>query len=116
MYRTNISFCLYQSNNTKLEQENEHLNKILSSASEEKERIKSMHERELEVSSRHLQNKLASLIDSSTFSARFRCSSNVCDRIGNFFLKLWILMRIDQLTEMVKQYRYNQLNLHLCNK
>lgn len=49
MYRTNISFCLYQSNNTKLEQENEHLNKILSSASEEKERIKSMHERELEV-------------------------------------------------------------------
>lgn len=71
MYRTNISFCLYQSNNTKLEQENEHLNKILSSASEEKERIKSMHERELEVSSRHLQDKLASLIDSSTFSARF---------------------------------------------
>lgn len=56
MYRTNISFCLYQSNNTKLEQENEHLNKILSSASEEKERIKSMHERELEVGSQHLQN------------------------------------------------------------
>nr|XP_034335863.1 coiled-coil domain-containing protein 150 isoform X6 [Crassostrea gigas] len=47
--QTQVIVDQQKSNNTKLEQENEHLNKILSSASEEKERIKSMHERELEL-------------------------------------------------------------------
>ncbi|XP_056014755.1 coiled-coil domain-containing protein 150-like isoform X3 [Ostrea edulis] len=47
--QTQVIVDQQKSNNTKLEQENEHLNKIVNSASEEKERMKSMHERELEL-------------------------------------------------------------------
>lgn len=55
--QTQVIVDQQKSNNTKLEQENEHLNKILSSASEEKERIKSMHERELEAEKKRVNEK-----------------------------------------------------------
>lgn len=55
--QTQVIVDQQKSNNTKLEQENQHLNKILSSASEEKERIKSMHERELEAEKKRVNEK-----------------------------------------------------------
>ncbi|XP_062594271.1 coiled-coil domain-containing protein 150-like isoform X2 [Saccostrea cucullata] len=55
--QTQVIVDQQKSNNTKLEQENEHLNKILSSASEEKERMKSMHDRELEAEKKRVNEK-----------------------------------------------------------
>ncbi|XP_078338802.1 coiled-coil domain-containing protein 150-like isoform X2 [Crassostrea virginica] len=55
--QTQVIVDQQKSNNIKLEQENEHLNKILSSASEEKDRIKSMHERELEAEKKRVNEK-----------------------------------------------------------